>query len=109
MSCCQRTSGSGPGGNAPVAGGVCAAEILETSLGALQLVDLEELGAEIAFVFVAEALFNQSLEIARRQESKTFELRAAPSLALRHSLSTRRRGDRRRSKRGRDPHPTIFA
>ena len=29
----------------------------------------------------AEALFNQSLEIARRQEAKTFELRAATSLA----------------------------
>jgi predicted ATPase len=30
----------------------------------------------------AEALFGQSLEIARRQEAKTFELRAATSLAL---------------------------
>ncbi len=29
----------------------------------------------------AEALFSQSLEIARRQEAKTFELRAATSLA----------------------------
>jgi predicted ATPase len=29
----------------------------------------------------AEALFHQSLEIARRQEAKTFELRAATSLA----------------------------
>jgi len=29
----------------------------------------------------AEALFGQSLEIARRQEAKTFELRAATSLA----------------------------
>ena len=29
----------------------------------------------------AEAFFNQSLEIARRQEAKTFELRAATSLA----------------------------
>jgi predicted ATPase len=28
----------------------------------------------------AEALFGQSLEIARRQEAKTFELRAATSL-----------------------------
>jgi predicted ATPase len=29
----------------------------------------------------AEALFGQSLEIARRQEAKTFELRTATSLA----------------------------
>ena len=29
----------------------------------------------------AEALFHQALEIARRQEAKTFELRAATSLA----------------------------
>ena len=29
----------------------------------------------------AEALFGQSLEIARRQEAETFELRAATSLA----------------------------
>jgi predicted ATPase len=29
----------------------------------------------------AEALFHQSLEIARRQEAKTFELRAATGLA----------------------------
>lgn len=29
----------------------------------------------------AEALFEQALEIARRQEAKTFELRAATSLA----------------------------
>ena len=29
----------------------------------------------------AEALFGQALEIARRQEAKTFELRAATSLA----------------------------
>jgi hypothetical protein len=29
----------------------------------------------------AEALFGQSLEIARRQEAKMFELRAATSLA----------------------------
>ena len=29
----------------------------------------------------AEALFGQSLEIARRQEAKTFEVRAATSLA----------------------------
>lgn len=49
---------------------------------ARQPVDLEELGAEIAAVFVAEALFNQSLEIARRQESKTFELRAAARAIL---------------------------
>jgi predicted ATPase len=35
----------------------------------------------VATVEEAEALFGQSLEIARRQEAKTFELRAATSLA----------------------------
>ncbi|MBI1816865.1 MAG: AAA family ATPase [Deltaproteobacteria bacterium] len=49
--------------------------------------DLHRLRAEILLdvggyaVEDAEALFGQSLEIARRQEAKTFELRAATSLA----------------------------
>ena len=49
--------------------------------------DLHRLRAEILLdmddnaVEEAEALFHQSLEIARRQEAKTFELRAATSLA----------------------------
>jgi len=49
--------------------------------------ELHRLRAEILLdmdgnaVEEAEALFNQSLEIARRQEAKTFELRAATSLA----------------------------
>ena len=48
---------------------------------------MPELRAEIILdmdgnaVEEAEALFGQSLEIARRQEAKTFELRAATSLA----------------------------
>ncbi len=49
--------------------------------------ELHRLRAEILLdmdgnaVEEAEALFGQSLEIARRQEAKTFELRAATSLA----------------------------
>jgi predicted ATPase len=49
--------------------------------------ELHRLRAEILLdmdgnaVEEAEALFHQSLEIARRQEAKTFELRAATSLA----------------------------
>ena len=49
--------------------------------------ELHRLRAEILLdmdgnaVEEAEALLNQSLEIARRQEAKTFELRAATSLA----------------------------
>lgn len=49
--------------------------------------ELHRLRAEILLdmdghaVEEAEALFNQSLEIARRQEAKLFELRAATSLA----------------------------
>ena len=49
--------------------------------------ELHRLRAEILLdmdgnaVEEAEALFDQSLEIARRQEAKTFELRAATSLA----------------------------
>ena len=49
--------------------------------------DLHRLRAEILLdmdgnaVQDAEALFGQSLEIARRQEAKTFELRAATGLA----------------------------
>ena len=49
--------------------------------------ELHRLRAEILLdtdgnaVDEAEALFHQSLEIARRQEAKTFELRAATSLA----------------------------
>jgi predicted ATPase len=49
--------------------------------------DLHRLRAEILLdmdgnaVDEAKALFHQSLEIARRQEAKTFELRAATSLA----------------------------
>jgi predicted ATPase len=49
--------------------------------------ELQRLRAEILLdtdgnaIAEAEALFGQSLEIARRQEAKTFELRAATSLA----------------------------
>jgi len=49
--------------------------------------ELHRLRAEISLdlngnaVEEAESLFHQSLEIARRQEAKTFELRAATSLA----------------------------
>ncbi|MFI5366449.1 MAG: hypothetical protein ACHQ4J_12585 [Candidatus Binatia bacterium] len=53
----------------------------------LYYAELHQLRAEILLdrdgtaVEEAEALFHQSLEIARRQEAKTFELRAATSLA----------------------------
>jgi predicted ATPase len=49
-----------------------------------ELLAPELLDAEVLAVLrraQAEALFGQSLEIARRQEAKTFELRAATSLA----------------------------
>jgi predicted ATPase len=63
-------------------------DVIPTEYGAAELAGktaAERVSALVAIahpaVEEAEALFGQALEIARRQEAKTFELRAATSLA----------------------------
>ena len=90
-----------PGALAKLAEGLQKVGRRDEALGALELgvaraeqqgqhycdAELYRLRAEILLdmdgnaVDEAETLFNQSLEIARRQEARTFELRAATSLA----------------------------